>query len=197
MFKTTCSLKRWRLNSGLELRNRTLLNLSTVEYRHCSSTTCSFWYSARTIWIGMRIFGLKGCQLAFTEWRTYVHMAGRYIYIYIYEKFPVQLASVGLAQAHPNYHHKTKLYWNNWVCCCLYCYECAAWVTMPTATSDIFSGIAWYYGDNDFIIWTFNSLHIQMQCTWLAESDMDFHMTYSTYTDSSVTCNSKKKNCMQ
>ena len=27
-----------------------------------------------------------------------------------------------------------------WVCCHLYCYECAAWVTMPMAMSDIF----WY-----------------------------------------------------
>ena len=48
-----------------------------------------------------------------------------------------------------NYHHSTKLYWKiSRVCCCLYCYECAAQVTMPTATNEwcFFSGIAWYYG---------------------------------------------------
>ena len=43
-------------------------------------------------------FGLKKCQLAFTEWHTY----GRYKYI-IYEKSTVQLVSVGLTQACPNY----------------------------------------------------------------------------------------------
>ena len=36
-----------------------------------------------------------------------------------------------------NYHHSTKLYWKiSRVCCRLYCYECAARVTMPTATNE-------------------------------------------------------------
>ena len=48
----------------------------------------------------------------------------------------------------------------------LYCYECAARVTMPTAT---FSGIAWY-GDNDFIVRTFD---------FIAHSDAA-HVTCST-----------------
>ena len=42
-----------------------------------------------------------------------------------------------------NYHHSTKLYRKiSRVCCRLYCYGCAARVTMPTATRNIFSGIA-------------------------------------------------------
>jgi len=54
-----------------------------------------------------------------------------------------------------NYDHSTKLYRKiSRVCCRLYCYECAARVTLPTATGDIFSGIAWCYGNNDFIIRT-------------------------------------------
>ena len=44
-----------------------------------------------------QVFGLKECQFAFTERRTY----DRYI---LYEKSTVQLASVGLAQARPNYY---------------------------------------------------------------------------------------------
>ena len=36
-----------------------------------------------------------------------------------------------------NYHHNTKLYRKiSRVCCRLYCYECAARVTMPTATNE-------------------------------------------------------------
>ena len=36
-----------------------------------------------------------------------------------------------------NYHHSTKLYRKiSRVCCFLYCYECAARVTMPTATNE-------------------------------------------------------------
>ena len=36
-----------------------------------------------------------------------------------------------------NYHHSTKLYRKiSRVCCRLYCYECAARVTMPTATNE-------------------------------------------------------------
>ena len=46
---------------------------------------------------------------------------------------------------------------------------------MPVAT--IFSGIAWCYGDNDFII---QSLRFQMQDTWLAVRDLDSHVTCST-----------------
>ena len=57
-------------------------------------------------------------------------------------------------------------------------------------TSDIFSGIAWYYGDNDFIIRTFD---------FIAGSDA-VHVTCSTDTDSRVTCSKKIRlfiNCMQ
>ena len=36
-----------------------------------------------------------------------------------------------------NYHHSTKLYRKiSRVCCRLYCYECAARVTVPTATNE-------------------------------------------------------------
>ena len=36
-----------------------------------------------------------------------------------------------------NYHHGTKLYWKiSRVCCHLYCCECVARVTMPTATNE-------------------------------------------------------------
>ena len=35
------------------------------------------------------------------------------------------------------YDHSTKLYWKiSQVCCRLYCYKCAARVTMPTATNE-------------------------------------------------------------
>lgn len=47
------------------------------------------------------------------------------------------------------YHHSIKLY--KIFCCCLYCYECVAWVTMPIATNN------WYffqysYGNNNFMV---------------------------------------------
>ena len=60
-----------------------------------------------------------------------------------------------------NYHHSTKLYRKiSPVCCRLYCYKCSARVTMPMAINQwYFSDIAWYYGDEDFIIQT--SLRIQ------------------------------------
>ena len=66
-------------------------------------TKCSFQYSVRTCTRHAQSFGLKECQLAFTEQRT------TDIYLYIYENSTVQLASMGLAQACPN-HHSTKLY---------------------------------------------------------------------------------------
>ena len=47
--------------------------------------------------------------------------------------------------------------------------------------SDIFSGIAWYYGDNDFVIQTFD---------FIARSDA-VYVTCSTDTDSHVTCSNK------
>ena len=63
----------------------------------------------------------------------------------------------------------------------------AVWVAMSMEqTSDIFSSIAWYYGDNDFIIWTFD---------FIARSDVA-HVTCSTDTVSHVTC-SKKYDCYQ
>ena len=59
-------------------------------------TKCSFQYSVRTCKQRVQSFRLKECQLAFTERCT------TYIYIYICENSTVRLASVGLAQAHPN-----------------------------------------------------------------------------------------------
>jgi len=102
--------------------------------------------------------------------------------------------ALGIQKRYPllyNYHHSTKLYQKiSQVCCRLYCYECAARVTMLTATNEwYFSGIAWCYGDNDFIIRT--SLHVQMQRAWLAVADTDSHVTCSTDTDSRVTCSKK------
>ena len=47
--------------------------------------------------------------------------------------------------------------------------------------SDIFSSIAWVYGDGDFIIWTFD---------FIAHSDTA-HVIYSTDMDSLVTCSKK------
>ena len=53
---------------------------------------------------------------------------------------------------------------------------------MPTATNELyFSGIAWYYGDNDFIVRTSD---------FIARSDA-VHVTCSTDTDSHVTCSKK------
>ena len=91
------------------------------------------------------------------------------------------------------------------VCCRLYCYECTARVTMPTATNEwYFSGMAWYYGDNDFIIRTFDFIAwsdaAHMTCStwyrfsrdlqylirilaWLAVPDTDSCVTCSTDTD--------------
>ena len=41
-----------------------------------------------------------------------------------------------------------------------YCYECAAQVTMPTATNKwCYSAIAWYKSDNDITLWTFDFDH--------------------------------------
>ena len=58
--------------------------------------------------------------------------------------------------------------------------------------SDIFSGIAWYYGDNDFIIHELSiSLHVQTQRMWLAVPDTNFHVICSTDTDSRVTYSKK------
>ena len=66
-----------------------------------------------------------------------------------------------------------------WVCCRLYCYGSEAWVAMPTATNKWYSfGIAWYYGDNDFIIRTSD---------FIACSDVHI-VQCSTDTDSRVTC---------
>ena len=55
--------------------------------------------------------------------------------------------------------------------------------------SDISSGIAWYYGDNDFIIRTFDFI----ACSDVAcvVPDTDSHVTCTTDTDSRVTCSKK------
>ena len=46
------------------------------------------------------------------------------------------------------YHHSTKLYQKiSRVCCRLYCYECAAQVTMPTATNE------WYFFQYSLVLW--------------------------------------------
>ena len=66
---------------------------------------------------------------------------------------------------------------------------------MPVATIEwYFSGIAWCYGDNDFII---QSLRIQMQDTWLAVRDLDSHVTCNTDTDFCMTCKHGFYNSMQ
>ena len=71
------------------------------------------------------------------------------------------------------YHHSTKQQRKiSQVCCCLYCYACTAKVHSKwQQTSDIFSGIVWYYGNNDLIIRTFNFIAhsdaVRMTCsTW-------------------------------
>ena len=58
--------------------------------------------------------------------------------------------------------------------------------------SSIFSGIAWYYGDNDFIIQKLLTLivHLNAACV-TCRTDMGFHMTCSTDMDSRVTCSKK------
>ena len=63
------------------------------------------------------------------------------------------------------------------VCCRLYCYECTAQVTMPTA-NDIFS--------DDFIIRT-----ITRHSAQLVVPDTDSCVTCSTDMDSHVTCSNK------
>ena len=64
------------------------------------------------------------------------------------------------------YHHNTKLYQKtSWVYYCLYCQ-----VTIPVATNKWYFS-RYYYGDNDFVIWTFD---------FIARSDT-VHMTYSTW----------------
>ena len=46
------------------------------------------------------------------------------------------------------YHHSTKLYRKiSWVCCRLYCCECAARVTMPMATNE------WYFSRYSLVLW--------------------------------------------
>ena len=89
------------------------------------------------------------------------------------------------------YHHSKKLHRKiSQICCHPYCYECAARITMPSATNEwclmFFPGRALYYGDNDVIIWTFG---------FIASSDAaymtcsaDSCVTCSTDTDSRVTC---------
>ena len=58
-----------------------------------------------------------------------------------------------------NYHHSMKNI-TRLNCCHLYCYECAARVTMPTATNKwCYSAIAWYKSDNDITLWTFDFDH--------------------------------------
>ena len=66
--------------------------------------------------------------------------------------FPTRLAKCLQPPIHPqilyNYHHSTKLYRKiSWVCYHLYCYECTAWVTMPTATSE------WYFFRYSLVLW--------------------------------------------
>ena len=47
-----------------------------------------------------------------------------------------------------NYHHSTKLYGKiSRVCCRLYCYECAARLTMPKATNE------WYFFWYSLVLW--------------------------------------------
>ena len=68
--------------------------------------------------------------------------------------------------------------------------------------SNIFSGIAWYYGDNDFIIQKPLTLivHLNAACVtcrtdmgfhMTCSTDIGFHITCSTDLDSRVTCSKK------
>ena len=102
------------------------------------------------------------------------HIFHQFAKVFSLESFPLYSTSITMCQAIPEISR---------VCCHLYCYECAAWVTMPMATNKwYFSGIAWYY--NDFIICMFRCSTRDLQLL-----DTDSHMTCSTDTDSRVTCN--------
>ena len=64
------------------------------------------------------------------------------------------------------YHHSTKLHWKiSWVCCRLYCYKCAAWVTMPTATNKRYffscSLVLWWYWFYHMNLW----FHCVFRCS--------------------------------
>ena len=64
-------------------------------------------------------------------------------------------------------------------------------VTMPKVTKEwfYFSIACWdYYGDNDFIIWTFNFFACSDAACVTCSTGMDSWMTCSTNTDSRVTC---------
>ena len=50
--------------------------------------------------------------------------------------------------------------------------------------SNIYSGIAWYYGDNDLKAFAFDLNAACVTC----RTDMDFYMTCNTDMDSRVTC---------
>ena len=63
------------------------------------------------------------------------------------------------------YHHSANLYWKiSRVSCHLYCYKCAAQVTLPTATNGWFSILWWY----DFIIRTFDFIG----CSWCSAHNL-------------------------
>ena len=53
--------------------------------------------------------------------------------------------------------------------------------------SNIYSGIAWYYGDNDLKAFAFDLNAACVTC----RTDMGFHMTCNTDMDSRVTCSIK------
>ena len=66
-----------------------------------------------------------------------------------------------LISIHCNYYHSTRVYLKtSWVCCWLFCYECAAGVTMPTVTNlivifyPVYLGtmVIFYYRTTDFIV---------------------------------------------
>ena len=60
-----------------------------------------------------------------------------YFLINIYKITCIQYTCIHRSNIIYNYHHSTKLYRKiSRVCCRLYCYECAARVTMPTATNE-------------------------------------------------------------
>ena len=74
------------------------------------------------------------------------------------------------------YHHSTKL--------CQRSLLPSVLLQVQMATRDIFAGIAWYYGGNDFIKYMYMyepsiSLHVQMQRVRLACTvpDTGFHVT--------------------
>ena len=102
-----------------------------------STTHCTVHMSDMSV--AWRLGSVGTCNVSVSrEWDGHGRSVDRSVGRSVDARGPVDHDSVGLAQARPNkYHHSTKLYRKiSQVCCHLYCYECAAQVTMPTATNE-------------------------------------------------------------